>query len=213
MASNVDIKLMAGLDIDSSVPQIKEDIALIQRKLEAAGIKINLIAEIDEQLKDSLKKLSNDKNVTTSAVQLGEKLAESLINGYNIKSKEAQRQIKNLTRSIFQMSYEELKTGKDNPEFSNTFNQLGEVVKNNANIIKERMGIYDDFYEYFQGLSKIKIPDIVQKDLGKDWDTMRKVAARKFVTNKNGIEQGQAQTESFHHYSKKENRHVGIESL
>lgn len=188
MASNVDIKLMAGLDIDSSIPQIKDDIAQIQKKLEAAGIKINLVAEIDEQLKDSLKKLSNDKNVTTSAVQLGEKLAESLINGYNIKSKEAQRQIKNLTRSIFQMSYEELKTGKDNPEFSNTFNQLGEVVKNNANIIKERMGIYDDFYEYFQGLSKIKIPDIVQKDLGKDWDTMRKVAARKFVTNKNGIE-------------------------
>lgn len=188
MASNVDIRLMAGLDIDSSVPQIKDDIVQIQKKLEAAGIKINLVAEIDEQLKDSLKKLSNDKNVTTSAVQLGEKLAESLINGYNIKSKEAQRQIKNLTRSIFQMSYEELKTGKDNSEFSNTFNQLGEVVKNNANIIKERMGIYDDFYEYFQGLSKIKIPDIVQKDLGKDWDTMRKVAARKFVTNKNGIE-------------------------
>ena len=188
MASNVDIKLMAGLDVDSSVPQIKEDIALIQRKLEAAGIKINLVAEIDEQLKDSLKKLSGDKNVTTSAVQLGEKLAESLIDGYNIKSKEAQNQIKKLTRSIFQMSYEELKTGKDNPEFSNTFNQLGEAVKNNANIIKERMGIYDDFYEYFQGLSKIKIPDIVQKDLGKDWDSMRKVAAKKFVTNKNGIE-------------------------
>lgn len=188
MASNVDIKLMAGLDVDSSVPQIKEDIAQIQKKLEAAGIKINLVAEIDEQLKDSLKKLSNDKDVTTSAVQLGEKLAASLIDGYNIKSKEAQNQIKKLTHSIFQMSYEELKTGKDNPEFSNTFNQLGEAVKNNANIIKERMGIYDDFYEYFQGLSKIKIPDIVQKDLGKDWDSMRKVAAKKFVTNKNGIE-------------------------
>ena len=119
---------------------------------------------------------------------MGENLAASLINGYNIKSKDAQRQIKNLTRSIFQMSFDEIKSGKDNPEFLNTFNQLGEVVKNNANIIKERMGIYDDFYEYFQGLSKIKIPDIVQQDLGKDWDSMRKVAARKFVTNKNGIE-------------------------
>ena len=29
MASNVDIKLMAGLDIDSSIPQIKDDIAQI----------------------------------------------------------------------------------------------------------------------------------------------------------------------------------------
>lgn len=188
MASNVDIKLMAGLDIDSSIPQIKDDIAQIQKKLEAAGIKINLVAEIDEQLKDSLKKLSNNKDVATSGKQLGENLAASLINGYNIKSKDAQRQIKNLTRSIFQMSFNEIKSGKDNPEFLNTFNQLGEVVKNNANIIKERMGIYDDFYEYFQGLSKIKIPDIVQQDLGKDWDSMRKVAARKFVTNKNGIE-------------------------
>lgn len=188
MASNVDIKLMAGLDIDSSIPQIKDDIAQIQKKLEAAGIKINLVAEIDEQLKDSLKKLSNNKDVVSSGKQLGENLAASLINGYNIKSKDAQRQIKNLTRSIFQMSFNEIKSGKDTPEFLNTFNQLGEVVKNNANIIKERMGIYDDFYEYFQGLSKIKIPDIVQQDLGKDWDSIRKVAARKFVTNKNGIE-------------------------
>ena len=188
MASNVDIKLMAGLDIDSSIPQIKDDIAQIQKKLEAAGIKINLVAEIDEQLKDSLKKLSGNKDMVSSGKQLGENLAASLINGYNIKSKDAQRQIKNLTRSIFQMSFDEIKSGKDNPEFLNTFNQLGEVVKNNANIIKERMGIYDDFYEYFQGLSKIKIPDIVQQDLGKDWDSMRKVAARKFVTNKNGIE-------------------------
>lgn len=188
MASNVDIKLMAGLDIDSSVPQIKDDIAQIQKKLEAAGIKINLVAEIDEQLKDSLKKLSVNKDMVSSGKQLGENLAASLINGYNIKSKEAQRQIKNLTRSIFQMSFDEIKTGKDNPEFLNTFNQLGETVKTNANIIKERMGIYDDFYEYFQGLGKIKIPHVVQQDLGKDWDSMRKVAARKFVTNKNGIE-------------------------
>lgn len=187
MASNVDIKLMAGLDIDSSIPQIKDDIAQIQKKLEAAGIKINLVAEIDEQLKDSLKKLSNNKDVATSGKQLGENLAASLINGYNIKSKDAQRQIKNLTRSIFQMSFDEIKSGKDNPEFLNTFNQLGNVVKNNANIIKERMGIYDAFYKYFQGLSNIKIPKIVQND--KDWNDLRKVYAGKFVTDpkKKGI--------------------------
>ncbi len=187
MASNVDIKLMAGLDIDSSIPQIKDDIAQIQKKLEAAGIKINLVAEIDEQLKGSLKKLSGNKDVATSGKQLGENLAASLINGYNIKSKDAQRQIKNLTRSIFQMSFDEIKTGKDNPEFLNTFNQLGEVVKNNANIIKERMGIYDAFYRYFQGLSNIKIPKIVQND--KDWNDLRKVYAGKFVTDpkKKGI--------------------------
>lgn len=188
MASNVDIKLMAGLDIDSSIPQIKDDIAQIQKKLEAAGIKINLVAEIDEQLKDSLKKLSGNKDVATSGKQLGENLAASLINGYNIKSKDAQRQIKNLTRSIFQMSFDEIKSGKDNPEFLNTFNQLGEVVKNNANIIKERMGIYDAFYKYFQGLSNIKIPKIVQND--KDWNDLRMVAAGKFVTDpkKKGIQ-------------------------
>lgn len=187
MASNVDIKLMAGLDIDSSIPQIKDDIAQIQKKLEAAGIKINLVAEIDEQLKDSLKKLSNNKDVATSGKQLGENLAASLINGYNIKSKDAQRQIKNLTRSIFQMSFDEIKSGKDNLEFLNTFNQLGNVVKNNANIIKERMGIYDAFYKYFQGLSNIKIPKIVQND--KDWNDLRKVYAGKFVTDpkKKGI--------------------------
>ena len=67
---------MAGLDIDSSIPQIKDDIAQIQKKLEAAGIKINLVAEIDEQLKDSLKKLSNNKDVVSSGKQLGENLLQ-----------------------------------------------------------------------------------------------------------------------------------------
>ncbi len=64
------------------------------------------------------------------------------------------------------------------------FNELGEVVKSNANVLQSRMGIYDDFYNYFQNLSKIKIPSIVQTDLGKDWDSMRKVSAGKFVTDK-----------------------------
>lgn len=187
MANNVDIQLLAGLDIDKSLPEIKEDIKSLESRLNAAGIKINLSANVDEKLMQVIKNLGKDKSVAASGKQLGENLAVSLINGYNIKSKKAQRQIKNLTRSIFQMSFDEIKTGKDNPEFLNTFNQLGEVVKNNANIIKERMGIYDAFYRYFQGLSNIKIPKIVQND--KDWNDLRKVYAGKFVTDpkKKGI--------------------------
>ena len=58
--SNVDIELSTGLNIDQSVQQIKTDIASVQKRLDSAGIKISLKAEIlDEELKKSLSKIGN----------------------------------------------------------------------------------------------------------------------------------------------------------
>ena len=59
--SNVDISLSAGLSIEESYEQIRSDIAQIQKRLDAAGIKINLTAEVDTELKKSLEKLGNTK--------------------------------------------------------------------------------------------------------------------------------------------------------
>ena len=185
--SNVDISLSAGLSIEESYEQIRSDIAQIQKRLDAAGIKINLTAEVDTELKKSLEKLGDTKEPAVVGKKLGDVLASSIINEFSIKSKDAQRQIKTYMGQIYNMTVGELKTGNDNPQLLNVFNQLGEVVKNNANILQSRMGIYDSFYQYFKGINKIKIPDVVRSDLGKDWNSMRLTSAKTFTTG-NGIE-------------------------
>lgn len=185
--SNVDISLSAGLSIEESYEQIRSDIQTIQKRLDAAGIKISLTAEVDTELKKSLEKLGNTKEPAVVGKKLGDVLASNIINEFSIKSKDAQRQIKTYMGQIYNMTVGELKTGNDNPQLLNVFNQLGEVVKNNANILQSRMGIYDSFYQYFRGINKIKIPDVVRSDLGKDWNSMRLTSAKTFTTG-NGIE-------------------------
>lgn len=182
--AGANILLSAGLNIDESLVNLKKDIQTIQDRLNAAGIKITLPVDLDEKIVKSLKDISNGKTTAESGKKIGDVLATSLINQFNIKAKSAQRQIKDTCKQLYTVSVGELSSGQENPRFMQLFNELGEVVKSNANILQSRMGIYDDFYNYFQNLSKIKIPSIVQTDLGKDWDSMRKVSAGKFVTDK-----------------------------
>ncbi|MDO5411378.1 MAG: hypothetical protein Q4F21_13185, partial [Lachnospiraceae bacterium] len=187
--ANTTLELLAGLNLSASEKQIAADIQVLQKRLEAAGIgKIKLTGEIDKELLKAVQDMAKSGGLASAGKNLGEELATNLINSFNIKSKDAQKQIKSLSKSLFRMSVGEARSGTENPAFLSTMNYLGKVVETNANIIQQRMGIYDDFYNYFQKLGKIKIPDIVKSDLGKDWDDMRKAAAGKFVTNKPGIE-------------------------
>lgn len=182
--AGANILLSAGLNIDESLANLKKDIQTIQDRLNAAGIKITLPVDLDEKIVKSLKDIGNGKTTAESGKKIGDVLATSLINQFNIKAKSAQRQIKDTCKQLYTISVGELSSGQENPRFMKLFNELGETVKSNANVLQSRMGIYDDFYNYFQNLSKIKIPSIVQTDLGKDWDSMRKVSAGKFVTDK-----------------------------
>ena len=182
--AGANILLSAGLDLDESLANLKKDIQTIQDRLNAAGIKITLPVDLDEKIIKSLKDIGKGKTAAESGKKIGDALATSLINQFNIKAKSAQRQIKDTCKQLYTISVGELSSGQENPRFMQLFNELGEVVKLNANVLQSRMGIYDDFYNYFQNLSKIKIPSIVQTDLGKDWDSMRKVSAGKFVTDK-----------------------------
>ena len=182
--ASANILLSAGLNIDESLANLKEDIQTIQDRLNAAGIKITLPVDLDEKIVKSLNDIGNGKTTAESGKKIGDALATNLINQFNIKAKSAQRQIKDTCKQLYTISVGELSSGQENPRFMQLFNELGEVVKSNANVLQSRMGIYDDFYNYFQNLSKIKIPSIVQTDLGKDWDSMRKVSAGKFVTDK-----------------------------
>lgn len=81
--SNVDIELSTGLNIDQSVQQIKTDIASVQKRLDSAGIKISLKAEIlDEELKKSLSKIGNMNETAVIGKKMGDNLATNLINAY-----------------------------------------------------------------------------------------------------------------------------------
>lgn len=103
-------------------------------------------------------KLGNTKEPAVVGKKLGDVLASSIINEFSIKSKDAQRQIKTYMGQIYNMTVGELKTGNDNPQLLKVFNQLGEVVKNNANILQSRMGIYDSFYNISKASIKLKSP-------------------------------------------------------
>mgnify|MGYP005893516721 CR=1 FL=1 len=190
MIDGMNASISLGIDIEKSVEATKESIAELQRRLDAAGVKIKLKAELDKNIQQSIKNLGTTgvKVATDSGKKIGEALGNSLINQYNIKNKQAQNQIKNLTNMLQNVSIGEIKTDSYNPKYLDYINQLGEVIIKNAQIMQERTGIYDKFFKYFQGVDKIKIPQIVQNT--EDWNTDRMVAAGKFITDpsKKGIE-------------------------
>ena len=190
--TDFNIDLTADLDLDESVKAIIEDIAELQNRIEASGSKIKLKAELDKNIQQSIKNLgmTGVKAATDSGKKIGEALGNSLINSYNIKNKQAQNQIKNLTNMLQNVSIGEIKTGSYDPKYLEYISQLGEVISKNAQIIQSRTGIYDNFFNYFKSLDRIKIPDIVKSDLGKEWNSLRMVSADKFITdpNKSGIQ-------------------------
>lgn len=192
MIDGMNASISLRIDIEKSVEATKEGIAELQRRLDAAGVKIKLKAELDKNIQQSIKNLGTTgaKAATDSGKKIGEALGNSLINQYNIKNKQAQNQIKNLTNMLQNVSIGELQTGKENPKYLEYINQLGEVISKNAQIIQSRTGIYDNFFNYFKSLDRIKIPDIVKSDLGKEWNSLRMVSADKFITdpNKSGIQ-------------------------
>lgn len=111
-------------------------------------------------------------------------LFDNLVNDFKIESKEAQDKIRVLVNSLSNVSMEELSSGVENNNFLSMFDELTSTVIENANVIEQRTGIYDEFYKYLKGISSIKIPDVVKSDLGDDWNTLRRVYLQKFTTKK-----------------------------
>ena len=114
-------------------------------------------------------------------------LANNIIKDFNIKGKKVKNKIQELAKSIYDNIDLSGSSEKYGNNFASTFDELGKVVVDNANIIQQKTGIYEEFFNYIKGLSSIKIPDVVRTDLGDDWDVLRKTYASKFSTTK-GIE-------------------------
>lgn len=137
-------------------------------------------------LKDKFENLFNN-GALSKENSLSESLYNNIINDFGIKDTNIQNKVKELSNKLYNISINEIKNGKENNGFTSILDELSNTIIKNTNIISERQGIYDKFFEYFKGLSKIKIPDIVRKDLGKDWDSLRKVYTSKFTTKGNAI--------------------------
>ena len=183
MAKNndIDIELLAGLSEDT-YSQIVNDIKDIQKRLEASGVKL----KIDLNADDIMKKVASTENISAMK-KTGVNLSKALIEQFGIVDKSAKEKIKSLSAELKNIRIGEIKTGTGNDALTTTMRELSNVVLNNANIIKERLGIYDKFYDYLKKLGNIKISDALKADLGDDWKTLRLLYPSKFSL-KSGIE-------------------------
>lgn len=133
---------------------------------------------LDKEVNLKFGKLDNDYSDST---------ANDIIDNFNIKDKEVQDKIQTLVRSLSNISINEILSGTENSNFISVLDELGQVVVKNANIISDKLGVYDEFYEYFKNLGTIKISDTIKSNLGDDWNELRKAYPQKFSTTK-GIE-------------------------
>lgn len=199
-----------GAEVDSLEIAVQTTANEANKSLDTLIKKIGLVAEgisaltKDSGLSDFAKKISelsksgelakgltslgNAKGAAKAGDNIAKSFADSIIKGYKIRDKEVQSSIREMTQSLAKMSMGEIASGMDNPEFLNTFDKLGETVKKNAHIVSSQMGIFDDFYKYFQGLGKIDIPKNVIAELGDDWKKMRMTSSKSFSTDGSGIE-------------------------
>ncbi len=199
-----------GAEVDSLEIAVQTTADEANKSLDTLIKKIGLVAEgisaltKDSGLSDFAKKISelsksgelakgltslgNAKGAAKAGDNIAKSFADSIIKGYKIRDKEVQASIREMTQSLAKMSMGEIASGMDNPEFLNTFDKLGETVKKNAHIVSSQMGIFDDFYKYFQGLGKIDIPKNVIAELGDDWKKMRMTSLKSFSTDGSGIE-------------------------
>ena len=198
-----------GAEVDSLEIAVQTTAGEASKSLDLLIRKLGLVAEglssitKNSGLSDFSKKVSevskNDgldkavsstksiKNASDTGEKVGKSFAESIIRGYKIKDKDVQSSIRDMAQQLGKIQLGEVVSGTQNDSYLEVYNKLGETVSKNANILRQRMGIYDDFYQYFQSLGKIQIPQNVVSELGDDWGALRR-KSKKFSTDGSGAE-------------------------
>ena len=169
----IDVDLKPTVDAD----KFKSD---AERLLAFVDVNTKVDLEVGEVKADNASKKESKNNIYSE-------LSNNIIKDYNIKGKEVKNKIQELSKSLYNNIDLIRPPEKSSDDFGNTFEELGKVIADNANIIQKKTGIYEEFFNYIKGLSSIKIPNVVRTDLGDDWDVLRKTYASKFSTTK-GIE-------------------------
>lgn len=177
-ADNITVSVQA--DYRAFLQEIKE----LQRRLNTAGLTLNIDCDFDRII----------QKIDISSFQkplknIGSKMAKELTEQFKVVDKTAQKQIAELSKQLTDIRIKGLKSGGnyDINAFTDTMVELEKVIVNNANTIQERMGIYDQFYDYLKKLGTIKISDSIRADLGDNWNELRNLYPNKFSISK-GIE-------------------------
>lgn len=171
------------LDIEGSYEDILKDIQKLQKRLEQKGLKLKLdLGDINKALKES--------GASGSLNKFGSEMAKELISQFNVADKEVQSKIQTISQelsNLYSNKFTSADGSYDIDSVSNKIMELGDIITNNANIIQQKLGIYDEFYNYLKKIGSIKISEQIRSDLGDEWGTLRSLYPSKFTTGK-GIE-------------------------
>lgn len=172
---NGDYKIKLNIDVGD----ILKDIQTLQKRLQSQGLDLKLNLNTDK----IAEKIS--KGASKPVKNAGAALAKELIDEFGVVDKQLQEQIKSLSKSM--MDIYSPGGDYDTDAFTKSMTELAQTVISGANVIRERTGIYDEFYDTLKKLGTIKISDAIKNDLGDDWNTLRQLYPNKFSTSK-GIE-------------------------
>lgn len=171
------------LDIEGSYEDILKDIQKLQKRLEQKGLKLKLdLGDINKALKES--------GASGSLNKFGSEMAKELISQFNVADKGVQSKIQTISQelsNLYSNKFTSADGSYDIDSVSNKIMELGDIITNNANIIQQKLGIYDEFYNYLKKIGSIKISEQIRSDLGDEWGTLRSLYPSKFTTGK-GIE-------------------------
>lgn len=176
----LDIKVGVDLDIDGSYKEILKDAQKLQKLLEQKGLKLKLdLGDINKALKES--------GASESLNKFGSEMAKKLIDQFSIADKEIQSKVRTISQELadlYSTKFTSTDGSYDIDTVTNKIMELGNVITSNANIVQQKLGIYDEFYNYLKGIRGIKISDTIRSDLGDEWVTLRNLYPTKFLRGK-----------------------------
>ena len=176
----LDIKVGVDLDIDGSYKDIMKDAQKLQKLLEQKGLKLKLdLGDINKALKES--------GASGSLNKFGSEMAKELIDQFSIADKEIQSKVRTISQELadlYSTKFTSTDGSYDIDTVTNKIMELGNVITSNANIVQQKLGIYDEFYNYLKGIRGIKISDTIRSDLGDEWVTLRNLYPTKFLRGK-----------------------------
>lgn len=119
------------------------------------------------------------------AEQLGKRMADELIKGFNLDraGSEVKRQVRNLSNSIANGLY----SGGKNKSYISDMDKLGDVIKKNGSVAESVTSDYKELYDTIRAIGKIRISPETAKSLGDDYKDRSGILKSKMSTGK-GIE-------------------------
>lgn len=119
------------------------------------------------------------------AEQLGKRMADELIKGFNLDraGSEVKRQVRNLSNSIANGLY----SGGKNKSYISDMDKLGDVIKRNGSVAENVSSDYKELYDTIRAIGKIRISPETAKSLGDDYKDRSGILKSKMSTG-TGIE-------------------------